>query len=153
MKKLLFITTAFLCISILGYSQRIVPEKIKKDFAQKFPTAKSVKWNQEEADEWEAEFKLDSKEMSASFDNSGKWLETETEISAKELPSAVSIAIKTEFGGYKVDEISILESPDLKGFEVGLKKGETSVEAVFDNTGKVLKKTDVSNEAKEEKEK
>jgi hypothetical protein len=152
MKKLLFISLAFLTLSALGCSQKVVPENVKKEFTQKFADAKSVKWNSEEANEWEAEFKLNGKEMTASFESSGKWLETETEISAKDLPPTVANVIKTTFAGYKTDEICILDSPDLKGYEVGLKKGETSVEAVFDNTGKILKKTDVTEEEKEEKE-
>ena len=89
--------------------------------------------------------------MSASFDNSGKWLESETEIAAKELPAAISGLLAKEFAGYKTDEISILESPELKGFEVNLKKGETVLEVVFDNAGKILKRTDVSKEEKDEK--
>ena len=42
-----------------------------------------------------------------------------------------------------------LTRPEIKGFELTLKKGESSLEVVFDNSGKAIKKT----EAKEEAEK
>jgi hypothetical protein len=37
----------------------------------------------------------------------------------------------------------------MKGFEIGLKKGESKIEVVIDSNGKVIKKTD----SKEEDEK
>jgi len=40
----------------------------------------------------------------------------------------------------------------MKGFELALKKGETSLEIVFDGSGKVIKKTEAKQE-KEDKEK
>jgi Protein of unknown function (DUF2874). len=152
MKKLIFLSVMFLAFGAITYGQKDVPQPVNKSFSQKYPAAQSVKWASEEANEWEAEFKLNGKEMSASFDNAGKWLESETEIAAKELPAAVSGTIAKEFAGFKTDEISILDTPGLNGFEVGLKKGEIVLEVVLDNTGKVLKKTDVSKEEKDEKD-
>ena len=152
MKKLLSLSVMFLAFGVIACGQKNVPQPVNTAFSQKYPAAASVKWASEEANEWEAEFKLNGKEMSASFDNAGKWLESEAEIAAKELPAAVSGTIAKEFAGYKTDEISILETPELKGFEVGLKKGETVLEVVLDNAGKVLKKTDISKEEKDEKD-
>lgn len=103
----------------------------------------------EEANEWEAEFNLNGKKMSACFDNSAVWIDSETEISEKELPAAVINTLSKDFQGYKKSLIEIYESPEIKGFELTLKKGESSLEVVFDNSGKAIKKT----EAKEEAEK
>jgi hypothetical protein len=151
MKKLSFLFVMLLALGIVACGQKNVPQPVNKAFSEKYPAATSVKWASEEANEWEAEFKMNGMEMSASFDNSGKWLESEKEIAVKELPAAVSCSIAKEFAGYKIDEISVIESPDLNGFEVGLRKGEAVLEAVFDNAGKVIKKTDVSKEEKDEK--
>lgn len=150
MKKFSFLFVMFLASGIVAFGQKNVPMPVSKAFSQKYATAIAVKWASEEANEWEAEFKLNGKEMSASYDNAGKWLESETEITVKELPAAVSASLAKEFAGYKINEISTLESPELNGFEVGLKKGETVLEAVFDNAGKVIKRTDVSKEEKDE---
>ena len=149
MKKLFFLSVMFL-VCIIAFGQKTVPQQVNNAFSQKYPSAKSVKWASEEANEWEAEFTLNGKGMSASYDNSGKWLESETEIAAKDLPAAVSGTLAKEFAGYKTDEMSILDSPELKGFEVGLKKGESTLEIVIDNSGKVIKKTNVTKEEKDE---
>jgi hypothetical protein len=152
MKKLFSLSVMLLAIGIFAFGQKNVPQPVNKVFSQKYPTAASVKWASEETNEWEAEFNLNGREMSASFDNSGNWLESETEIAAKDIPAAVSASLTKDFAGYKINEISILETPDLNGFEVGLKKGETVLEVVFNNAGKVIKKTDVSKEEKDEKD-
>ena len=56
--------------------------------------------------------------------------------------------LNKDFSGYKKTLIEIFESAEMKGFELGLKKGETSLEVIFDNSGKILKKTDVKEEDK-----
>ena len=132
-------------------SQKNPPENVKKEFSQKFAAAKSVKWESEESNEWEAEFTIDGKKMSACFDSSSVWIDTETEISEKELPAAVLNTLKAEFAGYQKGFIEIYESPEIKGFEIALKKGEASIEVILDNAGKVIKKTDV-NEKNEKEE-
>jgi Putative beta-lactamase-inhibitor-like, PepSY-like len=143
MKHVSILFVVFIIFSASAISQKSAPENIKKEFARKYPAAQNVKWGSEEANEWEAEFKMNGKEMSASYDNAGKWLETETGVALKELPAAVTSAIKKEFAGYKTGEMSIIESPGLKGYEIALKKGETALEVIFDNNGIVLKKTEV----------
>ena len=84
--------------------------------------------------------------MSASFDNYGKWLESETGITEKELPASVEMTLNNDFTGFKKGHIEIFESPEMNGFEIGLKKGETSLEVIFDNKGNILKKTIVRDE-------
>jgi len=133
-------------LSVMASGQKNVPENIKKEFAEKYPSAQNIKWASEEANEWEAEFKINGTEMSASYDNKGTWLESETEITAKDLPSTVTNTLAKEFEGYKTGEISAIENPRMKGFELALKKGGTTIEVVIDNTGKVLKKREVKKE-------
>jgi Putative beta-lactamase-inhibitor-like, PepSY-like len=130
-----------------------VPEKFLAAFNQKFPGATEVEWGSESENEWEAEFTMNGKKMSVSFDVAPVWSETETEISEKELPAAVLNTLKAEFEGYKADKIEIIESPEMQGFELFLKNAEKSIEVVFDNAGKVIKKAGVKEEEeKEEKE-
>jgi hypothetical protein len=50
-----------------------VPENIKTIFSQKFPKAKSVDWDKENATVWEAEFEMGGKEYSANFGTDGSW--------------------------------------------------------------------------------
>ena len=149
MKNVLILIIAFSLISFSAFSQKNPPENVKKEFAKKYASAQSIKWDSEEKNEWEAEFNMDNKKMSACFDNSAKWIESETEISEKELPAAVVNTLNKDFQGYKKGLIEIFESSEIKGFEITLKKGESTLEVLFDNSGKVIKKS----ESKEEDEK
>jgi hypothetical protein len=153
MKNTLILITLFSFFSAAALCQKSTPENVKKEFTGKYPAAQNIKWSSEEDNEWEAEFTMNGKEMSASYDNAGKWLETETEISSKELPSAVSASLKKDFSGYETGEISYLEKPEMKGYEIALKKGETSLEVVFNSIGVVLKKRDVKKDDEDDEKK
>ena len=153
MKNILCLFVVFTLFCLPLFSQKTAPDVVKKEFAKKYPAAQSVKWDSEESNEWEAEFTVNGKEMSASFDDKGVWLETEAEITEKELPEAVANTLKNEFAGFKTDEISTIENPQMKGFEMVLKKGETSLEVVFDNSGKVIKTKEVKKEKEDKEEK
>lgn len=59
---------------------------------------------------------------------------------------AKKYTLNTDFKGYKKNLIEIYESPEIKDFELELKKGESSLEVIFDNNGKVFKKTDEKEE-------
>ena len=76
------------------------------------------------------------------------------------IPASVVSTLNKDFQGYKKGNIEIFESPEIKGFELGLKKEEASIEVIIDNSGKlkitekILKKSDVKEEnEKEEKPK
>ena len=146
MKNFVILIFALSIISFSAFSQKNPPENVKKEFTKKYTAAQSVKWDNEEKNEWEAEFTLDGKKMSASFDNSGKWIESETRIMEKDLPASVAMTLNNDFQGYKKGQIEIFESPEMKGFEIGLKKGEASLEVIIDNNGKVIKKTNEKEE-------
>lgn len=149
MKNFFILTALISMVFFSACSQKNPPENVKKEFAQKFADAKSVKWDSEESNEWEAEFKIDGKEMTASFDDTGKWLESEAEVSVKDLPSAVTNALKIEFPGFKAGESSTIENHELKGFEIALKNKETEMTVIIGADGTVLKK-ESSEENKEE---
>jgi hypothetical protein len=139
----------FLTIGLIACSQKNAPDVVKKEFSQKFPGAKSVRWDSENTNEWEAEFKIGGKVMSACFDSTGKWLESETEINQKDLPPAVLLTLKNEFSDYKIKEITTVENPEMKGFEFALKNKETEMTVIIGADGSVLKKEE-ADENKEE---
>ena len=123
-----------------------VPAAVASAFESRFPRAADVEWGKESDTEFEAEFTLNGKSMSANFDTSGKWLETESKVTEEELPAAVRGTLKSDFGMYQVSKAERLEKPGKSAaFEVKLVKGETTTEVVLTEDGKVVKK-----EAKEE---
>ncbi|MDB4582298.1 PepSY-like domain-containing protein [Draconibacterium sp.] len=147
MKKLIFII-AVLAFALFACTQT-PPQKVANSFAQKFPNVTKVHWEQEEENEWEAEFKMNKKEMSATYDNEGTWLETKVEMNKKELPAVVANVIKEKYSDYKVDEAVEIETPDFKGYEIALEQKEKEIELLITSTGEVTVK--MEDEEDEEK--
>lgn len=152
MKTLKLIVVAFAAISINACAQKPnVPENINKAFTQKFPDAKSVKWDKENETEWEAEFKLNSEEYSANFTTDGVWKETEHEIEKSAIPANVKQTLDNEFAGYKIEEAEISETAKGQVYEFELEKDKTNIEVAVSPDGKVVKK-EVKTEKEEEKD-
>ena len=153
MKKIIVLLSACLLISLMGYTQKITPDKIpayvKQAFAKKFPAATDIKYEMEKKD-YEINFKDKGVEMSANFDATGKWLETETEIKESDLPKEVSASAAKNFAGFKITEVAIVETPD-KGliYEMDLKKDKEGHEVQFSPKGVILKKTPLKKEKSE----
>jgi uncharacterized membrane protein YkoI len=145
MKKTVVLFSACLLFSITMHSQPIpvdkVPAKIKQAFANKFPAAADVRYELEMRS-YEANFKENGVTMSATFDPSGNWLETETEIIESDLPKEVSASVAKNFPGFKIVEASRTETSDKVIFyEMDLKKSKEAYEVRFSPKGDVLKKT------------
>ena len=116
------------------------PVAVQKAFAQKFAKAVDVKWGKESATEYEADFMLDGVKMSANFKADGTWVETETELSAAQLPSKVSSYISTNCKGWEIAETAKLERPG-KGivYETNLKSGKKKKEVTLNADGVPVK--------------
>ncbi len=151
MKKLFLsiAVIAFIACNTSGQNTKDAPANVKAAFAQKFPDAKKIKWGAESEKEWEAEFVKDGKEYSANFDITGKWMETEYEISEKEIPAPVKAAIAKEFAGFKIEESEVSETAEARLFEFVLAKAKEKYEVAINAEGKVITK----EVAKEEDEK
>jgi hypothetical protein len=156
MKKIMVLLSASLLISLMGYTQKITPDKVpalvKQAFARKFPAATEVKYEMEKTD-YEINFKDKEVKMSANFDATGKWLETETEIKESDLPKEVSASVSRNFAGFKKSEIAKTETPD-QGliYEMDLKKDKEGYEVQFSAKGDIIKKIPLKQEKEEEEE-
>ena len=117
---------SFLAMGLFACGQA-PPSQGTDAFEAKLDQAKKVIRDQEEGTEWEAEFHMNGKEMSASFDPSGRWLETETDISKSDLPDGVKSTLDKQYAGYKIKETVIVESPEFSGYEIEMEKGEANI--------------------------
>ncbi|WP_028283546.1 PepSY-like domain-containing protein [Olleya marilimosa] len=154
MKTLKVILGAFLVTTIFAFASGgdKAPQKVKEAFAKKFPTAKKVKWEKENATEWEAEFKMNKVEYSANFLEDGTWKETEHEIEEKDIPQNVKTVLATKFPGYEMEEVEISETKDGMVYEFEIEKGESNMEVVIDTNGKIVKQEVKKEDDKEDKD-
>jgi hypothetical protein len=127
-----------------------VPVAVKEAFAKKFPAATDVKFEMEGKD-FEISFKDKGVEMSANFNDSGNWLETETGIKESDLPKAVSESVAKNFTGYKISEVAKVETPDKEPcYEMDLNKEKEGYEVQFSAKGDMINKHALNEEKGEE---
>ena len=149
---LIFSAVVLIGFTACGQSGKEVPQAVKTAFTQKFPDASQVKWDKENENEWEAEFKMNGMEYSANFDNAGTWTETEYEISLQEIPEAVKTSLENESAGAKIEESEVCETKEGKVYEFVIHKGENEIELQINDAGKVIKKEQSDEEQEEEDE-
>jgi hypothetical protein len=148
MKKvsLILCTLALISLAACGQTEKNVPEKVKTAFVEKFPDIKKVKWNYEEDEGWEAEFKVNGIKYSATYNDNGDWLETEYEVDYNKIPPIVKTTLDIEYKEYKVKESEISETASGKVYEFELEKDKSLTEVVIDTDGNVVKKENPAEE-------
>jgi len=152
MKKVMLIAAVAMVFSLPAAAQKKnqVPEKVQVAFLEKFPEAKKVKWEQEENGLWEAEFKQDKKEYSASYKANGEWMETEYEIKESEIPKEIRLILDQHFTNYEIDEAELVETAAGKSYEFEMEIGELEYEVKIDAQGNVTKEIHTKKSEKHE---
>lgn len=155
-KKLLYLVFAVF-ISTSAIAQNIekdkIPATVLNAFKSKFPAADNVKWEMENARDYEATFKTNGNEQSAVFDANGAWLETETEIKENELPANVKASFAKEFNSYKIKETEKVEKNDgTTCYEIKLTNGKETIEVLFADNGEVKEKKSESSDKDKDKD-
>ncbi len=130
---------AFVFMNIHLLAQKIsdskVPTPVKDAFARYYPKASKPKWEKENG-YYEANFTQNDAKMSATFEEHGGWLETETKIEVAALPKAITDYIGENYKGEKIKEAS----------KIKMANGDNNYEAevkgkdlLFDDMGKFIK--------------
>jgi len=147
MKKPLVIAGLIAINSIISCtSVKDLPIAVNEAFARKFSNADNLKWEKENDDEWEAEFKLDGEEYSANFTNDGQWLETEHEVEQGKVPQNIKAVLTDKYPDFKLKETEISETAEGKFYEFELKTNGTLLEVAIDETGKIVKTEEAEND-------
>ena len=137
--KASFFALIFMSLAAALYAQPI-PAAAQKAFAAQFPTAKHVRWEREKNGDFEAECQIAGVETSVVYSAEGEWKETETEISAKDLPAAVMAAFAKAFPAATLKEAEKIDRN--KGetqYEIEFTHNRKAQEAVFSADGSLIK--------------
>ena len=140
MKKIIFVVMAILFGYTTSFAQSKMPDAVTSAFNQKFPNAVNVKWDKENAHEYEASFEWKGEKHSANFSDTGEWLETESISAFNLLPEKVQAAFNASHNGATVKAVAKIEtSKGITKYEVEIKQGIKTVELFYTADGIEIK--------------
>lgn len=140
MKKIIFVAIALVCAYATSFAQGKTPTAVTTAFNQKFPNATKVKWDKENAHEYEASFEWKGEKLSANFSDTGEWLETESPITFNQLPEKVKTAFNDAHKGATIKAVAKIEtSKGTTKFEVEFKQSVKTVELFYTTDGTEIK--------------
>ena len=130
---------AVILISTVTFAQKIpaskVPDEAVAAFKKNFPKAVGTTWEKENGN-YEASFTENAKKMSATFNEKGKWLETEFAINEGDLPKPALAYVNENYNGEKIKAAA----------KINLLGGSTNYEVeikaqalIFDANGKFIR--------------
>ena len=151
MKKIMIMLSLGVIFCTGAIAQKIttdkVPALVYRSFKTRFPVSNQESWEKESKSTYEVVFFNERKKQSATFDTSGTWLATETEINFNQLPRPVSAGFNKQFGGFTIQETTQVETAD-KGtlYELIINKGKEGYEVQFSAKGDLIKKEEAKPE-------
>ncbi|NDK54315.1 SdiA-regulated domain-containing protein [Pontibacter fetidus] len=120
-----------------------VPEAVKVQFAERYPTIKQADWDNENGN-YEAEFKLSGLERTALFTPDGKLISYTEEIDQRHLPDAILEALQTGYANYKIDEAHRVQQNGSARYVIELEDNMQELELQFEASGKMIEQQPVS---------
>ncbi|QKG56421.1 hypothetical protein GKZ68_07110 [Hymenobacter sp. BRD128] len=137
MQKILRMATIAIALAapVLTHAQTLKPTQVpaaaKATFKAKFPTVTSNTW-EKEGDKFEAGFKQAGKTMSAVLTPAGELLETETDMSPRQLPAAVRTTLARDYKAYQIKEAAtIVRAGGATVYEAEVSKGGKAQDVLF----------------------
>ena len=138
MKKIMMMTVLAVSITFSACAQKLkeadVPAAVKASFTKQYPGV-TAKWEKEDG-KYEANFKQGSNVMSAMFEPTGTFTESEMDIKVTDLPATVLAYVKEHYKGKTIKE----------GAKITKANGTVNYEAevdgkdvIFDANGKFIK--------------
>jgi biopolymer transport protein ExbD len=115
------------------FKESQVPAAAKQTFEKNYPGVKGT-WDKEDSN-YEVSFKKDGKEMSVVINESGTIVETETDISVTDLPTAVQDYVKQHYQGKVIKEASTITKAN---GEVNYEAEVDDKDLIFDVNGKFI---------------
>lgn len=145
MKKHLLALAVASIVSSALYAQDIaaskVPASVQNVIKEKYPAARDVDW-EKRSNNYEAEVKLgNNNEIKLLIDANGKVLMQKTEITAQDLPAAVTNAVQSHYKDYRIDDVHKIEKGGTVYYQVELDHTlKPDLKRVFTADGKEEKK-------------
>ncbi|MER2998195.1 SdiA-regulated domain-containing protein [Pontibacter populi] len=114
-----------------------VPEAVKIQFADRYPTIKQADWDIEDGN-FEVEFKVSGLERTAVFSPDGRLLSYTEEIDQRHLPNTILKQVQAQYANYKIDEAHRVQHNGNANYVVELEDNMQEIVLHFDASGKLM---------------
>ena len=116
-----------------------VPSAIQQEFQKSFPEASDVEW-EKEMNHYDVEFEVGllGTDHEAWYDENGKLLRHEEEISKRDLPKEVTNTINKEFDGFRIGDVTKITKGDQVNYTMELENRDEEWDVAIDANGKIL---------------
>lgn len=152
MKKVKFMVLATVCMTLFAFGacsdddEYNPDDVVKLAFEAQFPDATRVEWEKKGV-YIVADCTINGRDTDVWFAVDGVWKMTETELSAVDVPEAVTLALaEKDYANWKIDNRDRLEYPaKATEYVIEVEQGVEEFDLYFSETGTLLKTVDVSN--------
>lgn len=115
------------------------PDAVENAFKKEFPGIKNVSWDMENG-EYEAEFKLNGSDASATYDKTGHKKEVEIAITKKEIPANILAYVEENYKDYFLTNAAkITNDKGVVIYEAEIGKDDSFYDVLFDSSGNFIK--------------
>lgn len=139
-KKFLFSVALVMAMFSVNAQFRKIPSEVTDAFKAKYANATSVSWR-DKLSSFQADFKIDDKDMKSVFSSKGEWLRTEVKYNSEHLPVAVQDGFKkSKYAELPIQEVTQIEEKE-KGtlYRVVVKKNDVlKKNLVFTKEGQLI---------------
>jgi len=133
--------TGLLVTTSCGDDDNYTPEDIYvQAFQQMYPEASRVEWESKQGYKV-ADFRLQNKETEAWFDQSAKWMMTETDLLYTDLPIVVRTAFEaSEYATWRVDDVDKIERLNSETvYVIEVESGKQEYDLYYGEDGSLIK--------------
>jgi len=146
MKRKFLLSAFIIALSTIAASAQDIPQSqvpavVINSFQQKFPKATDIDWELK-GDQYEVEFEtgLLGTDHEAWFQSDGKLIKHKEEISKTDLPQKVTVKIKKDFPGYRIDDVKKITEGQKVAYTLEVKNKADEWKIAIDAQGNVLSK-------------
>jgi len=119
-----------------------IPESVKKNFADKFPSVQNPIWTQPSPGFLETNFVFEKHYIEVMFSTFGDWVSTDTKLKVEEFPASATAYLASNISGGKITGYFKSETMKGIGFYAEVKESGKIFTYTFDADGNFLSKVE-----------
>lgn len=140
MKNLIVTSIVFIALTGCNKIEEKKPAAVLDGFKEKYPNAENVDWKKLDGQKWVATFtRGNSGQYYAQFDDSGKWIETELQLTENLIPDDIVSQLDSTKTDQKLMSVSMKFLPNGDEYVMEVKSGKDVLEMYYDLEGNFMR--------------